>query len=410
MTFSSIVRLSDGNYLGFCHGKKSDSSVVLQSKTDDGGLTWSDPRVIADVKGKDPCEPYVFMSPDQNELCCIMQENTHQGRSLMMFSKDEGKTWSNSVKTSLGLTGDRHQGVYTQDGRLVIAFRDRAKGSPSYGHFIAWVGTYENVRNSSPGEYRIKLLQSNAGTDCGYPGIEILPDGTIVATTYIKYKDNNNKHSVVSTRFKIHETDLIAGKKAVSNSFELNSKPYFKKQTLFRKRKATGKIRSPHIIVAEDGTVLAFAGYCSYLRKSTDQGKTWSSEENLSEKGIKGSNVVKDGVTGDILILHTSGKSSFLFRSEDSGKTWKKEDITVKPNFMGHGAAPGNVPINIGAMSTGITLKHGKHKGRLLIPGRVQLQPPKAKGKKSSGIGCIIITLQCTAMIEGRLGRLVMVL
>jgi hypothetical protein len=42
--------------------------------------------------------------------------------------------------------------------------------------------------------------------------MERLPDGTIVATTYIKYRPGRAKHSVVSTRFKIEETDTMAAK------------------------------------------------------------------------------------------------------------------------------------------------------------------------------------------------------
>jgi hypothetical protein len=123
----------------------------------------------------------------------------------MMFSRDDGATWSTPVDTPWGLTGDRHAGVYAPDGRLVIAFRDRALDSPSLGHFVAWVGTFDDIRQSRPGQYRIKLLHSHAGADCGYPGIELLPDGTIAATTYIKYRQGKEKHSVVSTRFKLDE-------------------------------------------------------------------------------------------------------------------------------------------------------------------------------------------------------------
>jgi hypothetical protein len=39
--------------------------------------------------------------------------------------------------------------------------------------------------------------------------MERLPDGTIVATTYIKYRPGNEKHSVVSTRFTIAEIDKM---------------------------------------------------------------------------------------------------------------------------------------------------------------------------------------------------------
>lgn len=374
MTFSSITRLSDGNYLGFYHRRKDESLVVLQTKTVDGGMTWSEPEVIADVEGKMPCEPFVFRSPDQKELCCLMRENSHKGRSLMMFSRDEGKTWSKPVDTPWGLTGDRHMGVYTRDGRLVIAFRDRALNSPTLGHFVAWVGTYEDIRNNKPGEYRIKLLHNYAGSDCGYPGMEILPDGTIVATTYLKYADDKNKHSVVSSRFKIDETDRMEAESLVNSNKYLNAPAFFQTQTLYKTKEGEANIRIPVIDIAPDGTILAFAGGCSLVRKSNDSGKTWTAVVEIV-KGInlKG-NVVVDDITGDILILSPSDPDPCIYKSTDNAKTWKKENVIIKPNAMGHGT-PDNVPIDVVAMEPGITLTHGEHKGRLLVPGRVQ--PPE---------------------------------
>lgn len=213
MTFSSVIRRHDGSYVGMYHrgpdGADRSPLVVLQTVTADGGLTWSEPRVVAEVAGKDPCEPFVFCSPDGKEWCCLMRENTHRGRSLMMFSRDEGATWSAPVDTPWGLTGDRHMGVYTTDGRLVVAFRDQAPESATRGHFVAWVGTYDDIRAARPGQCRVKLLHSHAGGDCGYPGLELLPDGTIVATTYIKYQPGNEKHSVVATRFTLADIDQL---------------------------------------------------------------------------------------------------------------------------------------------------------------------------------------------------------
>ena len=369
MTFSSVIRLSDGNYLGFYHRRKGSTLEVLKTKTWDGGITWSEPQVIADVEGKDPCEPFVFRSPNNKELCCIMRENTHKGRSIMMFSKDEGNSWSDPIDTPWGLSGDRHMGLYTPDGRLVIAFRDKAPNSPTNGHFVAWVGTYQDIRNNQPGEYRVKLLNSYAGSDCGYPGMELLPDGTIVATTYIKYKDDNNKHSVVSTRFKIQETDVKNAKYLLENSKIKDEAPLFHTQILYKSEK-NNSARGPHITVAPDGTILAFGRWCSSIRRSKDKGKTWSPEESLD---FKGNNVIVDDVSGDILIVAPNQENPCLYRSRDNGYTWKKEDIVIKPNTMKHGA--GKVPIDLGAMETGITLKYGEHKGRLLIAGR--LQPPE---------------------------------
>ena len=213
MTFSSVVRLNDGRYLGLYHkgpdGQDRSPLLVLQTITADGGLTWSEPQVVAAVPGRDPCEPFVFRSPDGKELCVLMRDNKHQGRSLVMTSRDEGRTWTDPVDTPWGLTGDRHMGVFSADGRLVVAFRDQAQNSPTRGHFLAWVGTYDDIRRHRSGQYRVKLLHSYAGSDCGYPGVELLPDGTIVATTYIKYRPGSAKHSVVSVRFKLAETDTL---------------------------------------------------------------------------------------------------------------------------------------------------------------------------------------------------------
>lgn len=215
MTFSSIVRLKNGAYLGLYHrgpgGADKAPLEVLQTITADGGFTWSEPQIVAAVEGKNPCEPFVFRSPDGSELCCLMRENTHKERSLVMFSRDEGKTWTAPVNTPWGLTGDRHAGVFTKDGRMVVAFRDQALNSPTKGHFVAWVGTYDDIKNGRPGQYRIKLLHSYAerAGDCGYPGVELLPDGTIVATTYIKIAPGKEKNSVVSVRFNLKTTDAL---------------------------------------------------------------------------------------------------------------------------------------------------------------------------------------------------------
>ena len=230
MAFSSIVPKhpgkTDGCYLGFYHhaiqadgstmnaeGKATRELQVLVSETADAGFTWSKPRVIAAVPGKSPCEPFAFRSPDGKEICCLMRENSHRGKSLVMFSGDDGATWSKPVDTAWELTGDRHIGSYTKDGRLVIAFRDRAKGSATDGHFVGWVGTYDDIKNGRPGQYRVKLLHSFAGPDCGYPGVFQTADGDVVALTYLKYRDGKDKHSVVATRFTMDELDQKAKEK-----------------------------------------------------------------------------------------------------------------------------------------------------------------------------------------------------
>jgi sialidase-1 len=196
-----------------------------------------------------------------------------------------------------------------------------------------------------------------------------LPDGTIIATTYIKYRDDDSKHSVVSTRFKIQETDVKNAKYLLDNSKIKDESPFFHTQILYKSEK-DNSARGPQITIAPDGTILAFGRWCSVIRRSKDKGKTWSPEERL---GFKGNNVFVDHASGEVLIIATKQENPCLYRSRDNGYTWNKEDIVINPNIMGHGV--GKVPIDVEAMNAGIMLKYGEHKGRLLVAGR--LQPPE---------------------------------
>jgi hypothetical protein len=214
MPFCTIMPVEGGKKLiGLSNirrpGETKDprSNIVTQSESSDGGLTWSAWRVLVDLGDLKPCEPEVVRSPDGKQLLCLIRENIRSQPSHFITSDDEGKTWSEVKALSPGLHGDRHKHVYLPDGRLVIAFRDIGKDSPTRAHFVAWVGRYEDIISGKDGEYKIKLLHSHKGSDCGYPGLELLPDGTIVATTYIKYRAGSEQNSVVSTRFTLAEAD-----------------------------------------------------------------------------------------------------------------------------------------------------------------------------------------------------------
>lgn len=182
------------------------SNVLSRSYSDDGGATWTPWEVILDLPGLKPCEPELVRSPDGKQLLCLIRENEKR-IALYMTSDDEGATWSEAKPLPAPLHGDRHKAKYSVDGRLVVVFRDTGHDSPTNSHFVAWVGTYDDILAGNDGQYQVKLLHSYKGWDCGYPGLEVLPDDTFVATTYIKYQDGPEQNSVVSTRFTLAELD-----------------------------------------------------------------------------------------------------------------------------------------------------------------------------------------------------------
>jgi len=209
--------------LSFDAGKKlilwSDlPGLVVQSESHDGGLTWTRGRSILKIPARWG-QPAVTRSADGRSLLMLLRENSRRHHSLYSTSHDNAATWDEPRELPAALTGDRHVIKAVPDGRLVVAFRDMAKTSATYGHYIAWVGTYDDIVSRREGQYRIKLLNNAARTktdvpgqgsfDCGYSDLELLADGTVIATTYLKYADGPEKNSVVSTRFKLSETDAL---------------------------------------------------------------------------------------------------------------------------------------------------------------------------------------------------------
>jgi len=134
--------------------------------------------------------------------------------------------------------------------------------------------------------------------------------------------------------------------------------PRFEMQQVF------ARDRFPNVVVATDGTVLAFWNGVK-VRRSADGGATWG-EEILVGEGFMAGGVTVDETTGDILAFveeqHPPAPLT-VYRSTDHGKMWAAQETAIRPDSLGH------VP-SMHMNEHGITLRHGAHKGRLLRPSR----------------------------------------
>jgi hypothetical protein len=179
---------------------------VYTTLSKDGGLTWSVPVPIAMRPDASLCEPGVLRSPDGKQIAVLLRENSRKYNSFVIFSNDEGLSWTEPRELPAALTGDRHVAKYAPDGRLFISFRDTTHVSPTKGDWVAWVGTYDDIVNGREGQYRVRIMDNTKGADCCYPGIELLPDGTFVTTTYGHWTEGEPAY-IVSVRFKLDELD-----------------------------------------------------------------------------------------------------------------------------------------------------------------------------------------------------------
>ncbi|MGD9855236.1 MAG: sialidase family protein [Planctomycetaceae bacterium] len=217
------IKTGAGHYLAMFHddgrfltkaGKRKNPAVfkLLKTYSHDGGLTWSYPETILSGSDVYLCEPGLIRSPDGKQLAVLLRENTRTQNSQIIFSDDEGTTWSEPRPLPDSLVGDRHTGRYGPDGRLFISFRGispKGRPRPFEGDWVGWVGTYQDLVDGVPGQYYVRLKDNTKGSDCAYPGVEVLPDGTFVTTTYGHWNQGESPY-VLSVRFTLEELDRLA--------------------------------------------------------------------------------------------------------------------------------------------------------------------------------------------------------
>lgn len=251
VAMSSLTQLKENGkfvdkWMGLFHDADFYNYKTILTFDDEGNMHWSKPEKYfseyRDIeKESNMCEVEVIRSDEGkgDELCLISRSNSKQMNSLISFSEDEGKTWSEPAEAPAALNGERHKADYTPDGRLFITFRSIERGQKAAENaprgnrngwmsegWVAWVGTYDDLKNGTEGQYRLKLahtylkyqteVEYAANADTGYCGNVVLDDGTIVTTNYGRF-DANNRNSdftlktyIASKRINLADIDALA--------------------------------------------------------------------------------------------------------------------------------------------------------------------------------------------------------
>lgn len=260
VAMSSLTQLKENGkfvdkWMGLFHDNEFYNYKTILTFDESGKPHWSVPEkyfsTYRDIeKESNMCEVEVIRSEHGkgDELCLITRSNSKQINSLISFSEDEGKTWSYPVGAPAALNGERHKADYTKDGRLFITFRSIERGQKAQQNagedvtsgyvsegWIAWVGTYDDLKNGNEGQYRIKVahVYTNgqtepeycAGADTGYCGNVVLDDGTIVTSSYGKFSPNDRinfftdlRTYICSKRINLNDTDELVAMMSDSES------------------------------------------------------------------------------------------------------------------------------------------------------------------------------------------------
>ncbi len=253
VAMASLTQLKENGkfvdkWMGFFHDADFYNYKTILTFDDAGNPHWSKPEKYFSAyrdteKEAKMCEVEVIRSENGtgDELCLLARSNTKKMNSLIAFSHDEGATWSEPQTVPAALNGERHKAEWLPDGRLFITFRSIERGKKAAQNapfklfnskkwisegWVAWVGTYDDLKNGTEGQYRIKLAHIyqdgqtapayTANPDTGYCGNVVLPNGTVMTASYGKFSptettaDGKYKTYICAKRINLADTDKLA--------------------------------------------------------------------------------------------------------------------------------------------------------------------------------------------------------
>lgn len=256
VSMSSLTKLKENGrfvdkWMGLFHDKSFVNYKTILSFDENGKMQWSKPVAYfskyRDIEKKSQmCEVECVRSDAGlgDELMLITRSNSKKVNSLLTFSTDEGESWSQPVFAPAAINGERHKADYLKDGRLLITFRsierDKLKNRRHYEKrfrnwysegWIAWVGTYDDLKNGREGQYRIKIAHTylpnqskpdvTANGDTGYCGNVVLSDGTVVTSSYGIFSPEEKESGKYSTdKGKLKRKTFIVSKRLKTEDVE----------------------------------------------------------------------------------------------------------------------------------------------------------------------------------------------
>lgn len=206
VAMSSLIQLKDENgeyiqkWMGTYHTYDYVNYKTYLTFDENGNEVWSEPETyLSEYRNIESryqmCEIGMFRSPDGKRIVGLARSQSHNNPATLIYSDDEGKTWSKPMDLPGSLAGERHKAKYDPiSGRLVITFREIKYDLNNNGVFdgnsdwMAWVGTYEDLMEQNDGEYCFTIAedwaQSPKSGDTGYTGLVVLEDGTFIMDSY----------------------------------------------------------------------------------------------------------------------------------------------------------------------------------------------------------------------------------
>lgn len=247
VAMSSLTQLKDedGNYidkwLGTFHRGASEYGMdggeafvnyaTYLTFDEDNKPVWSEPvrllekhRELEEKYGM--CEIEIIRNPENDCLILIARANNRVSNSVICYSYDEGESWTQPKELPNCLTGDRHKAEYDPvSSKVIISFRQYLSNGDKFKKsalspekyltegWVAWIGDFEDLMSFSKedsteytyGDKVLILGKNYKQADCGYSGVVILDDGTVITDSYGYFSPTARYPYIMQAKFKIND-------------------------------------------------------------------------------------------------------------------------------------------------------------------------------------------------------------
>lgn len=221
------------NYKTFLTFEVDSDGNIIRDDYNRPIAKWSKPEKLFDnhrayEEKYNICEVEVIRTPsgdglklDGDTLILLGRANKHETGSVIMYSDDEGETWSAPHELPPELSGDRHKAEYDPiTKKLVVSFRQvlpaeynskLAKGVKAVGEgWIGWVGDFDDLLSFRTGNptYGDKVIvfgtEYGGKMDCGYSGTTCV-DGTFCMVAYGRFDEGAKNPYIRSVKFDLKD-------------------------------------------------------------------------------------------------------------------------------------------------------------------------------------------------------------
>ena len=301
-----------------CPGNCPIPHIAIEISSDNG-LTWSDGEPLCPCKGSGQFDPIIEVVPDTGHVYALWMNGFNV---VFQKSTDHGQTWSTPVPTWGQVSwNDKPVLATSDDGRDVYAsWNGPTSGDPWIAQSHDFGGTWTQTKVVDGQRYFFAF------------DADVLPDGTVIfsESSFDYSGPGGSAVGMVNHHAFVSRNDGATWQNQVLDSVELGepceSEGCY--DDFYAGHNAVTADADGDLVYTYDGATVPLGPQRTFVRRSTDEGQTWSARTAISTAGRMSTGPTAAATGDDDIRVWYAERSPgsrwniFYRRSLDGGLTW----------------------------------------------------------------------------------------